>query len=187
MSLRPPVDSSRIAAFLTALGRRFHGRGRVLLVGGTSLVLEGFREQTLDIDLAYELPPGEHGAFVTAVQQLKNEMQINVEEASPADFIPLPLGWQDRARYVDRFGQLEVYHFDPYSSALSKIERGREGDFADVLTLLREDWIKWPEFALRFEEIQPAYAVSSLKADPVEFLSKFETLRERWQSESGEG
>ena len=76
--MRPPVDAGRIAAFLTALGRRYRGRGRVLLVGGASLVLEGFREQTIDIDITYELPTGEHGAFVTVVQQFKDEMQINV-------------------------------------------------------------------------------------------------------------
>jgi hypothetical protein len=33
----------------------------------------GFRAQTLDIDLTFELPSGEHGAFVRAVQELKDE------------------------------------------------------------------------------------------------------------------
>jgi hypothetical protein len=181
--LRPPVDAGRIAAFLTALGRRYHGRGRILLVGGTSLVLEGFREQTLYIDLTFELPDGQHGAFIEAVQQLKHEMQINVEEASPAEFIPLPSGSDERARYIGRYGQLDVYHFDPYSGALSKIERGREGDIADVLALLRNDWLKWPDLAHRFDEIQPAYAVASLRADSVAFRAKFERLRVRWESE----
>jgi hypothetical protein len=145
--------------------------------------MEGFRDQTLDIDLALELPKGEHGAFVAVVQNLKSEMQLNVEEASPADFIPLPPGSADRARYIGRFGQLEVYHFDAYSSALSKIERGREADFMDVLTLLRQEWITWTELRRHFEAIQPAYRVASLKADPVAFAGKFKRLRTLWESE----
>lgn len=108
MSLRPPVDAARINEFLTALGGRFHGRGRVFLVGGTCLVYEGFRAQTLDIDLTFDLHAGEHGTFVRVVQQLKHEMQINVEEASPAEFIPLPSGADQRARHIGRFGGLDV-------------------------------------------------------------------------------
>lgn len=186
MSSRPPVDAARIQAFLTALGGRFEGRGRVFLVGGTCLVYEGFRAQTLDIDMTYELQAGEHGSFVRTVQRLKHELQVNVEEVSPAEFIPLPSGADERARYVGRFGGLDVYHFDPYSTALSKIERGREGDFADALTLLHHGWITWANLEQRFAEILPTYEVASLKADRPSFERKFSVLRDRWQGAANE-
>jgi hypothetical protein len=185
VSSRPPVDAVRIEVFLKALGERFHGRGRLYLVDGTTLVYEGFRAQTLDIDLAYDLAAGEQGAFVTVVQQLKHELQVNVEEVSPADFIPLPAGAEGRARPIGRFGGLDVYHFDPYSTALSKIDRGRVGDFEDVLTLLRHGWLTWPLLEQRFGDILPAYEVASLKADRPAFERKFDTLREMWNDEKG--
>lgn len=85
MSMRPPVDRQRIIRFLQQLGQQFRKPGRVYLVGGTTLVFEGFRTQTLDIDLAFEVGDRDHGEFIRAVRSLKDELAINVEEASPGD------------------------------------------------------------------------------------------------------
>ena len=54
---------------------------------------------------------------------LKNELQINVELASPGDFIPLPEGWEERSPLAERRSRLAFRHFDPYSQALAKLER----------------------------------------------------------------
>ena len=50
--------------------------------------------------------------------------------------IPLPSGYETRFQFLGRYGKLEVFHFDPYSMALSKIERATAEDFSDVLSLL---------------------------------------------------
>jgi len=50
MSQRPPVDRQRIEEFLRHLSQRYSRPARIYLVGGTTMVLEGFRKQTLDID-----------------------------------------------------------------------------------------------------------------------------------------
>lgn len=112
MSMRPPVDRQRILNFLEQLGQRFRKPGRIYLVGGTTLVFEDFREQTLDVDLAFEIDDQDHAEFVSIVRSLKQELAINVAEAFPGDFIPLPEGYRDRAQFVGRFGSLDVYHFD---------------------------------------------------------------------------
>ena len=180
MSMRPPVDRQRIIRFLQQLGQQFRKPGRVYLVGGTTLVFEGFRTQTLDIDLAFEVGDRDHGEFIRAVRSLKDELAINVEEASPGDFIPLPEGYQGRAKFIDRFGSLDVYHFDVYSVALSKIERGRDADFADVLALLEAGWLDFRTLKRYFEEILPQIGERSLKDDPQEFQRKFAYLEKTW-------
>lgn len=38
---RAPVTLARLQEFLQRLGRTFHGRGRLYLVGGTQMVLGG--------------------------------------------------------------------------------------------------------------------------------------------------
>ena len=53
--MRQRVDQQRIELFLQQLGRQFTKPGRVYLVGGTIMVYEGLRQQTLDIDLALEI------------------------------------------------------------------------------------------------------------------------------------
>ncbi len=182
MSARPPVDRQRIDAFLQQLGERFAKPGRIYLVGGTTLVYEGFRRQTLDIDLALDVPNPDHAELIETIRALKDELGINVEEASPGDFIPLPQHAEERARYIGRFGQLEVFHFDPYSVGLSKIERGRDADFADVLALLGAEWIEFETLQSMFREILPKVGMHSLKQDPQEFQRKFDHLSEAWKS-----
>ena len=53
--MRPPVDRLRIHYFLVKLGIEFRHPVRLYLVGGTTLVYEGLRHQSLDIDIHYEI------------------------------------------------------------------------------------------------------------------------------------
>ena len=181
MSLRPSVNRARIELFLKELGGRYHRPGRVYLVGGTTLVFEGYRQQTLDIDIASEVAPEDHSAFIQVVRELKETLDVNVEEVSPGDFIPLPGGYVDRREFIGRFGELNVFHFDLYSTALSKIERGRSQDLADVLLLLQARRIDWEQLENFFQEILPRVGTHSLKQDPVEFEKNFRALEGMWR------
>jgi hypothetical protein len=129
---------------LRALSERFRHPCRLYLVGGTTMVFEGLRDQSIDIDIAFEVDSSYHGEFVQAIRKLKDELYVNVEESSPSDFIPLPRGANERAIFVGRFGQLDVFHFDYYSIALSKIARGTQEDFSDVLSLLQSRRMELP-------------------------------------------
>ncbi|MDE0198100.1 MAG: hypothetical protein OXK78_07890 [Caldilineaceae bacterium] len=151
------------------------------------MVYEGLRQQTLDIDISFEVDDRDHSAFVEAVRDLKERLSLNIEEASPADFIPLPLGYRERSPFIGRYGQLEVFHFDLYSTALSKIERGTEGDLDDVLSLLRNGRIEFTVLAGYFEEIMVRYATDSIKQDPVEYRRKFDILTDMWLTGSSPG
>ena len=151
------------------------------------MVYEGLRQQTLDIDISFEVDDQDRSAFVEAVRVLQERLSLNIEEASPADFIPLPAGYLERSPVICRYGQLEVYHFDLYSTALSKIERGTESDLDDVLSLLQCGRIELAVLAEYFEEIMVHYATESIKQDPVEFRRKFDILTNMWLTGSSPG
>jgi hypothetical protein len=175
--VRQPVDRARIDAFLEALGKRFHHAGRVLLVGGTTVVYQGLRNQTIDVDLTVEVESRWRGEFVEALRELKEELDINVEEVSPGDFIPLPAGSAERAVWVGKFGMLDVLHFDPYSVALSKIERGSDKDMADVRAQMKAGFIEPGRLDACFNEIMERYGRESIKQDPARFRLNFDALR----------
>ena len=177
MSSRPPATRERIVEFLHALGDRFNKPGRIYLVGGTTIVMEGLRKQSVDVDLTYQIDDNDHDTFLKTIRELKDQLNINIEEASPGDFIPLPSGSSDRAIYVGRFGQLDVYHFDLYSTVLSKIARGSEEDFSDAMGLVRMKRIELSVLEKYFDEIRPRLAGASLKQDPIEFEKKMEHFR----------
>ena len=183
MSFRDSVNRQQIEEFLNQLGRRFTGAGQVYLVGGTTMVYEGFRTQTLDIDLAFDLHPTDHTEFFQVVRELKEELHVKVKETSPGHFIPLPSSYETRFQFLGRYGKLEVFHFDPYSMALSKIERATAEDFSDVLSLLKHNWIQIEMLGETFREILPRYAIESLKGDSHEFERKFLALKRMWEVE----
>jgi hypothetical protein len=146
-------------------------------VGGTTLVAFGFRDQTVAIDLSMEVDNAHHQRLIETIRRLKEELNLNIEEASPGDFIPLPKGWRDRSLYVGTFGPITVFHFDPYSTALSKIERGTEVDFDDVRALLKNKKIEWEKLQQFYQEILPQYGQKSLKQDPSRIRRNFEILK----------
>jgi hypothetical protein len=131
--MRRAADAARIRSLLADLGRVAKADATLYLVGGATAVLYGWRPTTIDVDIHLEPEADE---LLRAIPVLKDALEINVELASPADFIPELPGWRDRSPFVDRLGHLTVRHFDPYAQALAKLERGHELDLTDVRELL---------------------------------------------------
>lgn len=78
--VRAVADASKGTASIRAFGREARGPGSVYLTGGATAVLEGWRKTTVDVDLKFDPEPP--GAF-EAILRIKNELDINVELASP--------------------------------------------------------------------------------------------------------
>ncbi|HXL35928.1 MAG TPA: DUF6036 family nucleotidyltransferase [Ktedonobacteraceae bacterium] len=152
MSMRPGVDKAAIESFLQQLGRTFHKQARLYLVGGAALVHLGVRPgftQYIDIQVGGT----NEGELIVAIQRLIQQMQVNVEFASPADFMPLPSQWETHARFIGRYGMIDVFYFDFYSIALSKTEQGNQRDIADVKLLVQQGIITLNELDTAYQEV----------------------------------
>lgn len=150
--MRQPVDAARVRALLQALGRAASGPVRVYLTGGATAVLTGWRTSTLDVDVTFE---PEAGAPLRALQEIKERLDVNVELASPAHFIPELPGWRERCLYIDQHGALTAFHYDPCAQALSKIERDHATDRVDVEELLSRGLADPERLRELFDAIQP--------------------------------
>lgn len=131
--MRDPADADAVRNLARALGRVASTPARMYLVGGASAVIEGWRPTTIDVDVRLE-PDDE---LLRLLPDLKERLGMNVELASPADFLPELPGWRDRSRYLFREGPIEVFHYDFYSQALAKLERGFSQDRTDVDAMVR--------------------------------------------------
>jgi hypothetical protein len=127
-------------------------RGRVYFTGGTTAVLMGWRASTIDIDLKF-VP--ESDAVLRAIPELKERLQVNVELASPADFIPVPSGWEDRGVFVQERGRLTFFHFDLYAQALAKTERGHQQDLDDVREMIDRRLVDPARVREYFRRVEP--------------------------------
>jgi len=161
--VRQLATAERIGQLLDALGRAAPEEGRAYLAGGATAVLLGWRESTIDVDL--KLVP-DQDAVLRAIPELKERLRINVELASPADFIPLSPGWQDRGVFIETIGRLSFYHFDLYAQALSKIERGHHQDLADAHQMIVGGLVDRSLLMRYFERIEPElYRFPALDAE----------------------
>lgn len=150
--MRPPVDEGKLRELARRLGRVSPIRVRIYLTGGATAVLEGWRASTIDVDLRFEPEPD---ALLREIPALKEALEINIELASPPDFIPDLPGWRERSPLLFRTGNVDVHHFDLYSQALSKIERGFAQDLEDVHELIARELIEPTQLRNLFEAIVP--------------------------------
>ena len=149
--MRGEADQAKIERFMVELGRRVRGKAKIYLTGGTTAVLEGWRSMTLDLDLK---PVPEPPGLFEAIAVLKEEIDINVELASPDDFIPPLPGWEERSRFIAQHGKLTFYQYDLFAQALAKIERGHTRDLSDVAAMLDRSLIHREGLLRFFETIQ---------------------------------
>ncbi len=124
---------------MEALARGARAETRVYFTGGATAVLMRWRTTTIDVDV--KLVP-ERDALLRTIPMLKEQLRMNVEFASPADFLPIPSGWQERSPFIRKIGRLSFFHFDMYAKALSKVERGHRQDVDDVQEMLARGLIE---------------------------------------------
>jgi hypothetical protein len=97
--------------------------------------------------------------------------------------IPLPGGWEERARPVPRDFRapgdaLTVLHFDPYSVVLRLVARGDERDYLAALQYLQRGWVEMGELERMLGEVLPRCTSETLAQDPAEFRRKLRGLRQ---------
>jgi len=150
--LRAETTLAKLHAFMRSLGTAASGPGRVYLTGGASALLYEWRPTTIDIDIkGVPEPPG----FFEAIVQIKEQLDVNVELAAPDQFIPELPSWQQRSIFIGKFGQVDFFHYDFYSQALAKLERGHTRDKSDVIAMLALGLIRVERLLELFEEIEP--------------------------------
>jgi hypothetical protein len=163
--MRERANADRLRAFMRAFASRSSDECRVYLTGGATAVLEGWRSDTIDADI---LVVPDSDALLRAIPELKESLRINVELASPADFIPELPGWQDRSRFIERHGKVSFHHYDFYAQALAKIERGEVKDVGDVKEMIARRLVEAAKIWGFFRQIE-ATLYKYPDIDPAEF------------------
>jgi hypothetical protein len=100
---------------------------RVYIVGGGTAVLCGWRASTIDADLH-----AERDAVFRDIQGIKTRLRLNIEYARPEHFVPPLAGSEHRHVFIERVGNIDFFHYDPYAQVLSKVVRGFRKDILDA-------------------------------------------------------
>jgi len=169
------MESDQIRAFLTVLGNRYPRSAKLYLLGGSALCLLGSPRPTVDID--YVGDDLKKDGLQNTMAEVAREMDLDVEAVPIARFIPVPAGETERSLHLGTFGKINVYVFDPYSIALSKVDRGFDTDLDDVIFLIQHRFIELEELA----RITHAALAHARKFDmhPAEVLEHLQELKDR--------
>ena len=151
--MRERVDLPRLHAFMRALAQVARRPLQVYFVGGATAVLHGWRDATIDVDI--RLAGDDADVVLQAIPAIKERLNLNVELASPADFIPVKPGWEDRSPFVAQEGVVTFRHFDLYAQALAKIERDHDTDRKDVTALIERGLLTREQLQEYFDVIEP--------------------------------
>ena len=137
------VNTSDIQGILKALGERVPPASKLVLVGGSALALLGSQRPTIDIDfLGDDVKPE---PLHQIIMQVARELKIHIEPVPLGRFVPLPASSDQRNIHIGQFGNLDIYVADPYSIALTKLDRGLDTDLDDILFLIRHRYISLEE------------------------------------------
>lgn len=108
---------------------------------------------TIDVDIIKPNP--EPRGLFEAIAAVKNELDINVELASPDHFIPAIPGWRERSLFIAQHGPVKFFHYDPYGQALAKLQRGHDRDLRDVRSMLKSGLVRREQLPEMFRQIEP--------------------------------
>ncbi|HKS25387.1 MAG TPA: DUF6036 family nucleotidyltransferase [Thermoanaerobaculia bacterium] len=150
--MREVVTSSRVREFMRVLAAESHAEGRVYLTGGATAVLLDWRDSTVDIDI--KIIPDD-GRVFDVIPSLKERLGVNVELASPTDFIPEVPGWRERSPFIVRERSMSFHHYDFYSQCLAKLERALSKDLLDVQHMVDSGLIEPERLREFYEQIEP--------------------------------
>lgn len=137
------LAEATILTFLEEVGKRYSQPAELLLLGGGALCLLGSPRPTQDIDyVGDDLTKSE---LQICIDQVAQDMGIVVEAVPISGFVPIPEDADQRKVWVGRFGAVRVHILDPYSMALSKIDRGFDTDIEDVVFLIRQGFVQFDQ------------------------------------------
>ena len=119
--------------------------------------------------------------FENAMKELSNEMRLDLEYVPLDEFIPLPANAEERHRLVGRFGKIDVHIFDPYSIALSKLDRGFEADLDDVVFLIQRGLVSLPKLEQVVQDAIPQ--AGKFDMSPRELKNHLQTVKDMVEGE----
>jgi len=167
------MDNAEIQSVLQTIGTRVPPASRLILVGGSALSLLGSLRPTVDIDFIGDDVDPE--PLHQIILQIAEELDIDAEPVPLDKFVPLPQGNEERVIRIGQYGNLEIFIADPYSIALSKVDRGADTDYDDLVFLVQNHHVDMDRFERIMQEALPHARQFDFHPDILKHLQELKT------------
>ncbi len=112
-------------------------RIELLLIGGLALSLYGLPRYTIDIDAEIKCDSETYFEFLEYMKHEGTAFNIS-DNISGWGIVPLPSGYQDRAKTIYSSDYLTIKVLEPVDFVFSKLMRGTEEDLRDIMDVIRK-------------------------------------------------
>ncbi len=170
------INQEHLRAFLTRLDELLDRPGVIFLLGGSSLTWRGLKQFSADIDIALAEDEPDPEPLRDAIERATDFIEAIVDVIRMGENLPLPDNYADRAELAVKFKNLTVYHFDPYSIALTKLARSEARDIADVSSMLHAGLINCAALHQHFESVAGRFPRGVSRSDREDFRRKVEAF-----------
>jgi hypothetical protein len=126
------IGSTQIKQIFTLLGQNIHQRLEVYVAGSIPTLIAGLTARpTEDIDIVDEVPEAIRKQRAV-LRKIQADYGLNIGHVQSHY---LPIGWQERRRFLGDFGGLRVYLVDPYDIFVSKLSSKQKKHQEDLRVL----------------------------------------------------
>lgn len=109
----------------------------IILIGGLAMSFYGSPRYTIDMDAEIKCEEGLYDELIEYLR--KKDINFNLSEnISGWGLVPLPEGYRERASVVYQGKRLIVKILEPVDFVFSKLVRGTEEDFKDILDVIKK-------------------------------------------------
>jgi hypothetical protein len=138
------VNVHTLVNFLKRLGQCYRYSGTLYLVGGSSLLLAAAKQNTFDIDVQFEVPSVHHTEFIRCLRRVSRELKLPVEQASPEQFIPLPITHSSRSKPCTHHASRITHHASRITHHASPITNHQSPITNHQSPIRTSTWLRQP-------------------------------------------
>lgn len=185
---RTPIGINSLFELLNSISQFADRKIRLYALGGTALTIRGIKPSTLDIDInvgsesEYQYISG---LFEEMGFKKDGTMKWTTQEGLRFDLFHSSniLGTQllpdslKNAKFIRRFGSIELYTLSLENIIISKLARGFDRDFDDIKLILEKEKINVTNLADRYRKTMQDSIVSHFKQ---KFLDLIDIKYREW-------
>ena len=183
------VNAEELFELLRSISKFIEKKVRMYALGGTALTILNIKASTRDIDV--NIDAREEYEYICRIFEDMGFEKTGTYRWITQEGLAFDLFWGsnilgtsllpdclEKAKYIDSFGNIELYTLSLYDVIISKLARGDQRDFDDIKSIFMKEKISLRKLAERYKETMETSVVAHYRQKLLDLIEiKFREWR----------